>query len=288
MPAVTTLLCKRDLTSAIRCLRSVIDYSADPVTLMLISDGSLSDDDQAQIVSAIGDQSCTFLPDTAELVFDRLAKYPHCRKFRETNVLGRKLFDVAFTAEKRIFYIDSDILITRRISDLFLEHDHAVFFPDRASSYALGLRWLLHHPRIIVPARINTGIIIFPTSAFDLDYLEHLLGDAELSTQLSRTPAWAEQTLWAFLAAKTSSTLISDKQAQIVTSSLSDEQLLQTPLLHFVSSYRARLSDFPTLSHKGDPIPIQFESTERAWHFEFLYSAMERKITSFARSLGTR
>jgi hypothetical protein len=99
-----------------------------------------------------------------------------------------------------------------------------------------------------VPRRVNSGLILFRRSAYDLDFVEWMLSREQLSEVFQKRPHWIEQTCWAALGWRAGCRVWSDRQFIIATpamSGLSEE----TVAIHFVASCRGKLNDFSAKSY---------------------------------------
>ncbi|RYE14187.1 MAG: hypothetical protein EOP34_07155 [Rickettsiales bacterium] len=108
---------------------------------------------------------------------------------------------------------------------------------------------------------INSGIFYFPQSLYDLNYIEQLLKDKYIRVGLIKKIPWLEQTLWAFLLAK-SKYIYYFNHHQIVMA----QQVMKIPVLdnitneiiavHLVSSLRGHvfpeIKELNTSNHNND------------------------------------
>lgn len=195
---VATLLGHAHVEMALACLGSLLRYSADPLCLRVHEDGTLTAEDREKLQAGLGDLEFVARTEADGRVADLLAGRPHLRALRGANPLGLKLIDVPLLAEGDVAYSDSDVLFLRPFSGLFHfpEPDTgAVFMSDRQNAYSVRSWHLLAHPRLALPCRVNSGILLFRTSFYDPDLLEWYLSRPEFGF----APVWVEQTAWALL-----------------------------------------------------------------------------------------
>ncbi|HEY0558287.1 MAG TPA: hypothetical protein VGG20_28815 [Thermoanaerobaculia bacterium] len=199
---VATLLGHAHVEMALVCLGSLRRYSADPVHLRVHEDGSLTAEDRARLVAGLGELDFVTRPAADERVADLLAHRPALRRFRQANPLALKLIDIpAFADEDDLAYCDSDVLFLRPFADLFRfpnPETGAVFMSDRQNAYSLRSWHLLAHPRLALPCRVNSGILLFRVRFYDPDLLEWYFARPEFAF----APVWSEQTAWALLGAR--------------------------------------------------------------------------------------
>jgi hypothetical protein len=190
----------RNISFSITCLRTLIDKSEIPLRLIVHSDGSLGPDHEAAIREGVAADVGFVHPEEAnDVVLPHLAKRPALRAFRDRDVMVKKLVDVTLMERgPRMMYCDSDIIFFRKYAGLFgvAQENEAMFMHDVRSCYAFG--WNPAARRLFaIPERLNAGLIDYPTRAFDLDLVEHILQTRTFTNKL-----WEEQTIWAVLASR--------------------------------------------------------------------------------------
>ena len=236
---VATLLGHAHVEMALACLGSLLRYSADPLTLRVHEDGSLTAEDRERLREGLGAPELVPRDEADQRVEAALAGRPALRTFRRNNPLALKLIDIPLLAgDGDLAYCDSDVLFLRPFSDLFRfpAAAGAVFMSDRQNAYSVRSWHLLTQPRLALPCRVNSGILHFRTRFFDPDLLEWYLSRPELGF----APVWSEQTAWALL-------------GQRAGCHLWDPRLIRLPggggeenavALHFVSPLRGLLPGF--------------------------------------------
>ena len=211
---VRSLVGAAQVELAATCLGSLLAAVRRPVRLALHDDGTLGAAAREELSMRLG-PACTFVDraEATELVRESLRDHPRCQRFRDGHLFGPKLFDVPILAGRtRAVYADADILWTRPC-DCPAYFDGAgmpagsfVVMRDLKESYAVSMRkWLLlRRQGVRLTSRFCAGMMAFdPTGAgYDLDYIEWLLGADERLGLLDGFRFWAEQTIYAALAAR--------------------------------------------------------------------------------------
>lgn len=251
----------RSFESSIVCLKSLID-SLSPTKLIIHLDGSVNDQAKEKIVLELKSKVEFVSKKYAdELVGNLLKNRPVCRNFRDTNVLGAKIFDIiAINPDSSLIYFDSDIYFNQlvNISDL-VESKSLVFMEDKKSSYSLRPWDYSLFKKNSVPRRVNTGMIIAKNFLLDLDFIEWLLGVLLNNAISHKRPYWLEQTVWAFLAGRVGEVrLVGEPFIGFPTAGSTRKCLSKYSAVHFVSTYRDQLKLME---------PFGFASDETArWH----------------------
>lgn len=274
-----TLLCHRDVGLALNCLASAVQFSADPVEVVIHEDGSLTQDDRSRLSQRL--PGCRFLDrvDMNDVMASRLSRHPHAREFRQGSVWGLKLLDVVLAEPGFCFYVDSDIRFFRPFKGLFTDEatrGRTVFLRDVVWQ-AYSIRpWHLLDPRgLKLASGINTGLTLVDPSVFDLDYVDWFLGHADWSV----IPAWIEPTCWAALALRTNGHAVDHHQIVNLypTAYVSD----QTVGGHFLSSYRTQWTSLlqqPFSSHSAQPEVIRYLPLKSLTPFALGLNQVKRKL----------
>lgn len=274
--SVHTLLGRRQLSFAIRCLSSLLVHCRDEVTLALHDDGTLGADDWQLLQEAINPASCWARSDADDRIEPLLAKHPRCLAFRRSHVFGPKLFDGALAGEGEFFYYaDADILFIRPFRGLFTPIEApagALFMRDRQNAYALR-PWQLLPPRALrVPGHINSGIVVVRRSLFDLDFVEWAL--SRLDTGYALT--WHEQTIWALLASQVGCRILDRRQFVIPTFGVTPPG--EAIGLHWVSSVRGALASFVEPPSPAIPLRALSTPSHRCGPLDLLGNSLRRRL----------
>jgi len=238
---VASLLGHRHVEMAILCLGSLLRGSRhqnEPLALRLHDDGTLTGEDRERLALELGEPVVVPRPEADERVADVLAGRPALAAFRRANPLALKLVDAVLYAGDELAYCDTDVLFLRPFAGLFSPLEGtATFMADHQNAYSARSWHLLLHPRLRLARRVNSGVIQFPTAAWDPDLLEWYLGRPEFAF----APVWAEQTAWALLGAAAGCRLFDPRQITIPTSGPPSSGPMEPVALHFVSPVRGLL-----------------------------------------------
>lgn len=250
----------RQLDMARKCLGSMKAFVRHPLSFAIHDDGTLHEAARAELAALLG--SCTFIDRAVAgaQIEERLSRYPRCAKFRREHLFGLKLFDIPLLSTGRVIYSDTDILFTRPLlcPAYFLgDGPRFVAMRDLQESYAVRLsQWpILQRQRIPLASRVCAGMISFDPAALDLDYVEWLLGIDEETGLFDGFRFWAEQTIYASLAARVGCGWIEPSECLIAESAP-----LQAPelpaIVHFAGFYRPLLDPaLARLDLENDPRP---------------------------------
>jgi hypothetical protein len=286
MPAssrtVQTLMGHPHVEVGIQCLGSLIHYAAEPLSLIIHDDGTLTDDDQATLTSALPSVSVLPKAKADSMVLPLLEHYPNCAEYRRHHPLALKLLDMVLIGEGELAYCDSDILFLKRFKDLFSwpgAKITALFMADSQEAYSLYPWHAWPLGAISLPHKINTGLIFFRREKFDLDYVEWLLGRPELSHVFGKRKHWIEQTCWAAIGWRAGCHVWNPRQLILADSNmsrLSDE----TVGIHFVAAYRGNLERFPSHfdGHKELPVRIEAARVSKTSSFHLLANDLRRRL----------
>lgn len=249
---VRTLIGRQQLETGLKCLPSLIAFSAEPLRLLIHDDGTLSQADYERLTAALPGATLVKRVEADAQIEPLLARYPNCRDYRRRHALGLKLIDMALFETEELAYCDSDILFLKPYSGLFQWPDRgaaAIFMQDIQDAYSLHPWHLYPFGKLRIPQKINSGLILFRTSVYDLDFIEWLLGQKRLARVFKKRAHWIEQTCWAALGWRVGCYVWSASQFMIATpgmEGLSDA----TVGIHFVAAARGKLDDFPSA---GEP-----------------------------------
>lgn len=240
MPTVTTLLGHAHVEMARVCLGSLLRCSAEPLALRLHDDGTLRPEDLERLEEGLGRFALVSVVEADEAAAGLLARRPALAAFRRESPLARKLVDAVLLAGEELAFCDTDILFLRPFSGLFRlpPGAGALFMSDRQNAYSVRSWHLLARPRLALPRRANSGIVVYRTAAYDPDLLEWYLARPEHRF----APVWVEQTGWALLGWQAGCRLIDPAQVAIPEPGRPAGE--ETVALHFVGPVRSLLSGF--------------------------------------------
>lgn len=257
---VRTMMGARQVELARKCLGSMKAFVRHPLTFAIHDDGSLHAEARAQLEEVLG--PCEFVEraEAGAKIAERLSKHPRCAKFRQEHLFGLKLFDIPMLSSGRVIYCDTDILFTRPLlcpSYFFGDGPRFVAMRDLQESYAVRLsQWpILQRFGIPLASRVCAGMISFDPAVLDLDYIEWLLGIDEQTGLFDGFRFWAEQTIYASLAARVGCGWIEPRQCLIAESALLQCRELPA-IIHFAGFYRPLLDTaLARLDLENDPRP---------------------------------
>jgi hypothetical protein len=250
---VATLLGHVHVEMGLACLGSLVRYSADPIHLHIHEDGSLTAEDRERLAEGLGDVEFMMRAEADARVADPLAARPALRAFRKSNPLALKLIDIPLLAgTDDLAYCDADVLFLRPFSDLFRfpgPDTGAVFMSDRQNAYSVRSWHLLAHPRLALPCRVNSGLLLFRTRLYDPDLLEWYFARPEFAF----APVWAEQTAWALLGARAGCRLWDPRLVRLPEPEGGEG--MDAVALHFVSPLRGLMPGYlkSAVDRTGEP-----------------------------------
>jgi hypothetical protein len=279
---VASLLGHRQVEMAILCLGSLLRGSAEPLALRLHDDGSLTAEDRERLAAALGTPELVARAAADERVEEILSGRPALAAFRRANPLALKLVDAVLYAEGELAYCDTDVLFLRPFSGLFPPGAGAVFMSDRQNAYSLRSWHLLGHPKLRLPRKINSGVLQFPTAAWDPDLLEWYLARPEFSF----APVWMEQTAWALLGGRTACQRFDPAQLAIPLRAPAATPLPgELVAFHFVGPVRQLLpewADRASLSDGRLPIAIRRVPAGRCGVLGLAATEARRRLRRFS------
>jgi hypothetical protein len=250
---VRTLIGHKQVDVGLRCLGSLIRCSSEPISLVVHDDGTLTPGDRTRLTSELEGVSILNRAEADSVVLPLLHSYPNCRTYRRHHPLALKLIDIALIETGDLAYCDSDILFLKPFTRLFSwpgGDGAAVFMQDSQEAYSL-YPWHAHpFGKIKVPQKINSGLILFRSSEYDLDFLEWLLGQPQLEQVFEKRPHWIEQTCWAALGCRVGCYVWSARQLLIANLKM-DHVTDDTVGIHFVAAYRGNLKLFSEQTSTG-------------------------------------
>lgn len=272
---VASLLGHSHVDLAILCLGSLLRRSAEPLALRLHDDGSLTPEDRERLARALGEPEMVPRSEADERVAGVLSRHPALAAFRRSNPLALKLIDAVLYAGDELAYCDTDVLFLRPFSGLFpIEAPAAVLMADRQNAYSIRSWHLLLHRRLRLAQRVNSGVIRFPTKAWDPDLLEWFFARPEFGF----APVWSEQTAWALLGWKAGCRLWDPRLVRLPEPG--EEGPGNAVALHFVSPLRSLLPRFSERSpdRTGEPpVPVGTVPAHRCHSWDLAWTEAGRQ-----------
>lgn len=252
---VRTLIGHRQVDVGLRCLSSLMRYSVEPLSLIIHDDGTLTQEDCDLLTLHLEGAKVLSRGESDGLVLPLLAHHPKCRAYRQRHPLALKLIDMALIEQGELAYCDSDILFLKPYTQLFSWPNGmgaAIFMQDSQEAYSLYPWHIRPFGDIKVPRKVNTGLILFRTCQYDLDFVEWFLGRPQLQQVFEKRSHWIEQTCWAALGWRVGCYMWNANQL-IIANMKMDRVTEETIGIHFVAAYRDNLNGFPERSHELPP-----------------------------------
>jgi hypothetical protein len=249
---VHTLLGEATLNVSLTCLPTLIQYSSDPIRLVVHDDGSLSESGQDALRVAIPGVEFISRRRAEDEIGEQLKGYTRCRAARAANIMFLKMFDVTLMELDELAYCDSDILFLRPFTGLFGRPNGrfpAVFMTDLVDAYAVRPWHLRPVGRIRLAGTVNAGLMRIAPGVLDLDFVEWLLEQMEGQHVWARRSYWNEQTCWAALAGRSGCGLWDRRQVVMASPDMS-RYSHDAVAIHFVSTFRSFL---PRYERRGLP-----------------------------------
>ncbi len=274
--SVRTLLCHRDVDLMIRCWRTLLACSADPVAPVVHEDGSLTPDDEARLATEFPGIRIVRRAEADAIMAERLAHHPHARDFR-SSVWGMKLLDIVLVDQEDCYYVDGDVRFFRPFRGLFCRSALAgrcVLLRDTVwTAYSIRPWHLLDRRGLRVSQAINTGLTLIDPTCFDLDFVDWFLAQPDWRV----IPAWTEPTCWAALALRANGHAVDP--AQIVNLYPGAQIGAETIGAHFLSAYRGLYgAELQQPVAAAAPVEIRCERLGRVSPLSLGLNQLRRKI----------
>jgi len=246
MLEVHNLVCHRDISIALICLKSLLATSHEKLQTVVHDDGSLTDEDKTCIRAQLPD-SILVSRDQADhelaIVLDGL---PTLRKARLKLAHLLKVLDVPMLCRSdNVCFVDSDVLFLRAHRGLFeiskTRSACARFMLDIRTCHGFRLKDFWPLGPVSPIARLNSGLFCIKRNVIDFDWVEAVCSRVGLP-QILQHRSWFEQGLWAAIAARVGCEMID--RSQIATAEVAS-QIPQDPIaLHFITPVRALLEHY--------------------------------------------
>jgi len=281
-----TLLGTKNLDFSLECLNSFIQNSYDLIRLEIFEDGTMEDSHIKRIESFLENTVVITKKSREAKILDKLSNYPQCLNFRKHNVFAYKLLDTMLYDNNDFFYIDTDIFIIKKF--ILPDFDvYPIFMKDLQNGYFFEPALFFKIDSPILPY-VNAGFSYFPNSLFNLTLVESLFKKHFTTATINH--AWAEQTMWAFLAAECEKTYyFNSEQVVLATNNMVINK--KAIAIHLVTGTRFHLDSLRALSDSFskntgyDKIETQL-ITSNLSNFEFTFSWLKTKLASINRRLS--
>lgn len=245
MLEVHNLVCHRDVSIALICLKSLLATSQEELRLVIHDDGSLTDEDQA-LIRADLPKALVVSRDQADCeLAEALRAFPTLSHARTKVPHLLKIVDVPMLCRcENVCFVDSDVLFLRAHQGLFQISSESAgcrFLFDSGTCHGFRLRDFWPMGRICPTARLNSGLFCVRSEAIDFEWIEAICRRAGLS-QILQHRSWFEQGLWAAIAGDIGCEMID--HAQITTAEIASDIPEDPIALHFITPVRKLLKDY--------------------------------------------
>lgn len=196
---VHTLIGHKHVDLAITCIGSLLRYSANPLSIIIHEDGSLTPEDRERLDRDLQQPLIINRQDADARMAEILRPWPALSRFRRENFWAMKILDVCLlTDDPLIAYCDCDVLFLKPFSDLYSIPPGAggIMMQDAQSAYSIRSWHLLRSPSLRLAKDANAGLLCLHRKSIDLPLLESFIAKPFSSTKKYFT----EQTCWAILA----------------------------------------------------------------------------------------
>jgi hypothetical protein len=159
------------------CLYSLLQNADVPVLPVVHEDGTLKDDQRAELRRIIPPAQFVSTEEAeciVELSFPR-SRFPALRAMRDRLHLMRKLLDVHGGKKDATLFVDSDVFFYRNpdfLADWLREGRGAIYMLDYQNAYGYDAAVLESVYGRPMPARVNTGLCGFHSPSIDWNKLE--------------------------------------------------------------------------------------------------------------------
>jgi hypothetical protein len=246
MLEVHNLVCHRDISIALICLKSLLATSQEKLQIVVHDDGSLTDEDKTFIRAQLpnstlvsrdhADHELAIVLDGLPTIRKARLKLPHLLKVLDVPMLCRS---------DNVCFVDSDVLFLRTHRGLFeiskTRSACARFMLDIRTCHGFRLKDFWPLGPVSPIARLNSGLFCIKRNVIDFDWVEAVCSRVGLP-QILQHRSWFEQGLWAAIAARVGCEMID--RSQIATAEVAS-QIPQDPIaLHFITPVRALLEHY--------------------------------------------
>ena len=246
MLEVHNLVCHRDISIALICLKSLLATSQEKLQIVVHDDGSLTDEDKTFIRAQLpnstlvsrdhADHELAIVLDGLPTIRKARLKLPHLLKVLDVPILCRS---------DNVCFVDSDVFFLRAHRGLFeISKTRSVcarFMFDIRTCHGFRLKDFWPLGPVSPIARLNSGLFCIKRNVIDFDWVEAVCSRVGLS-QILQHRSWFEQGLWAAIAGRIGCEMIDS--SQIATAEVAS-QIPEDPIaLHFITPVRALLEHY--------------------------------------------
>lgn len=203
-PALITLLGKWTVQQpwTLPCLKSWHRLLGTSGALWLVSDGTLGEEEIAQLRDQLPGLKIRVLPEQEQRVAEALAPFPALAALRKDNLVWRKLIDFSLTRGPgcdSLLCIDTDVFV-RRPAALTAGAGGGslgmIYMREESPSYHGKWRAAFREPMVLA---CNSGFLLFQPETIELAFLDYIVRN-----YLQDLPNywWSEQFAWSMLAGR--------------------------------------------------------------------------------------
>jgi hypothetical protein len=246
MLEVHNLVCHRDVSIALICLKSLLATSQEKLQIVVHDDGSLTDEDKICLQAGLPNSSLIPRDHADCAMAGSLEMLPTLRKARLQIPHLLKVLDVPILCRSdNVCFVDSDVLFLRAHRGLFeISKTGGVcarFMFDIRTCHGFRLKDFWPLGPVSPIARLNSGLLCIKRNVIDFDWVEAVCSRVGLS-QILQHRSWFEQGLWAAIAGRIGCEMVD--RSQIATAEIVS-QIPQDPIaLHFITPVRASLKNY--------------------------------------------
>jgi hypothetical protein len=246
MLEVHNLVCHRDVSIALICLKSLLATSQEKLQIIVHNDGSLTDEDQTLIRAQLPNSTLMSRDQADRELAIELDGLPTLRKARLKLPHLLKVLDVPMLCRSdNVCFVDSDVFFLRAHRGLFeISKARSVcarFMFDIRTCHGFRLKDFWPLGPVSPIARLNSGLFCIKRNVIDFDWVEAVCSRVGLS-QILQHRSWFEQGLWAAIAGRIGCEMIDS--SQIATAEVAS-QIPEDPIaLHFITPVRALLEHY--------------------------------------------
>jgi hypothetical protein len=246
MLEVHNLVCHRDISITLICLKSLLATSQEKLQIVVHDDGSLTDEDKtcirAQLPDSIlvsrdqADHELAIVLDGLPTLREARLKLPHLLKVLDVPMLCRC---------DNVCFVDSDVLFLRAHRGLFeiskTRSACARFMLDIRTCHGFRLKDFWPLGPVSPIARLNSGLFCIKRNVIDFDWVEAVCSRVGLP-QILQHRSWFEQGLWAAIAGRIGCEMVD--RSQITTAEIASEIPSDPVALHFITPARGLLERY--------------------------------------------
>lgn len=165
-------------------------------------DGTVGAGARQRIASLFADARFVPRPEAEGRALEFLGHHPLCMQHRAKHNLFLKFFDfAAFAPGERFIVLDSDVIFFRKPEEILewtgSRAETCFYNEDTKEKYCIPRQNIEGALGIRLWPRFNSGLVLLPAAAINLDLAERLLSEFETT---AHHPQFFEQTLYALMA----------------------------------------------------------------------------------------